>query len=202
MTFRAWWSIEARGSRARPPVHGDAGAEITFTRASGKPGKALAAEYPPFMFGYGVLPAVVARIQDCAPPEFFSHDYLRHTLGFYRESDRGFIPLVKRIGVLSAEGKPTELYHRLRDRSQAAGAVAAAMKQGYPMFYAKHADAHELDREALAALVAELTGLAPGHTNARAIVGTFFALKTLASPRGEAERVVIRRAEVERRDGR
>lgn len=159
----------------------------------------MSAQYPPFMFAYGCIGEAFAKIQAHDVPEVFSHDFLRFTLGFSRESDRAFIPLAKRTGLLTTEGKPTALYQRLRDPAQAAAVVAEAMKQGYPMFYAKHPDAHDLDRKALAALVADVTGMELGHASARAIVGTFLALKALASPRVEVERAEGRRKVVERR---
>ncbi len=150
----------------------------------------MAAEYPPYMFGYGVIEKIVARIQDTPVPEQFTHDYLAYTLGFSRESDRAFIPLAKRIGLLSTDGKPTELYLRLRDPARSSEAMVAAMKQGYGVFYAKHANADELDRKVLAGLVAEATGLEPGHASARAIVGSFLALKALAAPRAASAEIV------------
>ena len=142
----------------------------------------MAAEYPPFMFGYGAIGKIVAKIQDHPVPEVFSHEFLSHKLGFGRESDRAFIPMAKRIGLLGADGKPTPLYERLREPPHVPAAIAEAMKNGYPMFYGRHADAHELDRKVLAELVADITGLVKGHASARAIVGTFFALKSLAAP--------------------
>ena len=159
----------------------------------------MSAQYPPFMFAYGCLGEVFSKIREHDTPTVFSHEFLRFTLGFTRESDRAFIPLAKRTGLLTTEGKPTGLYERLRDPAQSHAVVAEAMKQGYPMFYAKHPDAHELDRKSLAALVAEVTGMELGHASARAIVGTFLALKTLASPRVEVERAEGRRKVVERR---
>jgi len=160
------------------------------------------AEYPPFMFGYGVIAAVIEKIQDRDAPDVFSHDYLRYTLGFSRESDRAFIALAKRMGLLTAEGKPTELYHDLRKPKQAHAALAKAMHQGYAMLYARNAKVDGLDRKDLAALIAELTTLEPGHTTARAIVGTFLALRDLARPRAEVKRVEDRRKAPERRGGR
>lgn len=158
-------------------------------------------QYPPFMFGYGIIASIFAKIQSLDAPEVFSHDFLRFTLGFSRESDRAFIPLAKRTGLLTVEGKPTELYVRLRDPVQAADAVAEAMKLGYAVFYAKHAAAHELDRKMLAGIVTEVTGLAHGHASARAIVGTFLALKAAASPRVAVPRAGNRRKLPERRGG-
>lgn len=162
----------------------------------------MAAEYPPYMYGYGVIEKIVAKIQDTPVPDQFTHEYLAYTLGFSREADRAFIPMAKRIGLLSTDGKPTALYLRLRDPVQTGEAVATAMRHGYPLLYAKHADAHELERKVVAGLVAEITGLELGHASARAIVGSFFALKRLAEPKAEVVRQADRRAAPERRKRR
>ena len=76
-----------------------------------------------------------------------------------------------------------------------------SMQAGYPMLYAKHADADTIDRKSLAASVAEVTGLVAGHTSLRAIVGTFLALRELASATATAEAAGDRRKVVERRKG-
>ncbi len=162
----------------------------------------MPAEYPPFMFGYGVLPTVFAKILDREPPAVFSHDYLRYDLGFSRESDRAFIALAKRIGLLTPEGKPAELYGELLKPKLAAGALSKAIHLGYHALYTRRANAHELDRKELAVLVAEVTGLEPGHATARAIVGTFLALRDLANPPVKVERASDRRKVSERRGAR
>ena len=157
------------------------------------------AEYPPFMFGYGILPAIFAKIQDQEVPDIFSHDYLRYTLGFSRESDRAFIPLARRIGLLMSNGKPADLYHEMRKPRQLPAVLANALHNGYPSLYARNAIAHELERKSLIPLVAEVTGLDVGHATARAIVGTFLTLKILAYPQPPVERVANRRKTSERR---
>ena len=157
------------------------------------------AEYPPFMFGYGTIAAVIVKIQDRDAPEVFSHDYLRYTLGFARESDRAFIALAKRIDLLTAEGKPSALYGELRKPKQAHAAMAKAMQHGYAALYTRQPNAHELERKELAALIAEVTGLEPGHATARAIVGTFLALRELTRPQVKVERGDERRKGAERR---
>jgi hypothetical protein len=153
------------------------------------------------MFGYGAIAPMIEKIQDRDVPEIFSHDYLRFTLGFARESDRAFIALAKRIGLLTVEGKPTDLYAELRKPRQAPAALKKAMQNGYATVYARNANAHELPRKELAALIAEVTGLEPGHATARAVVGTFLALRDLASPPVEPAPAENRR-KVERRGGR
>ena len=161
----------------------------------------MAPQYPPFMFAYGTIAQVFAKIQEFDTPPVFSHDFLRFKLGFGRESDRAFIALAKRIGLLTTEGTPTDMYLRLRDPAKVAAVVAEGMKIGFPTFYAKYPDAHDLDRKTLATLVADVTGLELGHANARAIVGTFFTLKTLANPPEGVAPTVNRRKIMERRKG-
>lgn len=159
----------------------------------------MAPQYPPFMFAYGIIADMIAKIQSHDIPAVFSHDFLRFKLGFSRESDRAFVALAKRTGLLTTEGIPTELYRRVRDPAQAMAAMVDAMKLGFPAFYAKHPNAHDLDRKTLAALTAEVTGLELGHANARAIVGTFLALKAMTIPPVEGETVNNRRKVPERR---
>ena len=119
------------------------------------------------MFGYGILPAIFAKIQDRDAPEVFSHDYLRYTLGFSRESDRAFIALAKRIGFLAVDGKPTDVYTEFMNPMNAYAAMAKAMRHGFSALYARQANVEAIDRKALGTLVAELTGLDAGHATAR-----------------------------------
>lgn len=156
-------------------------------------------QYPPFMFAYGIIADMIAKIQSHEIPAVFSHDFLRFKLGFSRESDRAFVALAKRTGLLTNDGTPTELYRRLRDPAQATTAMVEAMKLGFPAFYTKHPNAHDLDRKTLAALTADVTGLELGHANARAIVGTFLALKALTIPPGGEEEAVKNRRKVPER---
>jgi hypothetical protein len=153
------------------------------------------------MHGYGMIASAFAKIQDPdrATPAVFNHEYLRYTMGFGRESDRAFIPLMKRIGILEPDGKPTPLYERIRNPKTAAAAFAEAMQIGYPMLFAARPDAATIDRKVLAELVHTATGLEVGHTSLRAIVGTFLSLRELAAPKAEVPRADDRRKTEERR---
>lgn len=178
-------SARAARTQTKPSTHhynkrGPAIGAGARTDAPSTSEKTVSAEYPPFMFGYGAIAPLIAKIQDRDPPETFNHEYLRFTLGFARESDRAFLPLAKRIGLVAADGKPTALYLQLLKPKQAKEALAQAMQQGYAAIYAREPRLNELDRKQLAALIVEITGLEPGHATARAIVGTFLTLKELA----------------------
>ena len=157
------------------------------------------AQYPPFMFAYGILAGIVAKIQEHDIPELFNHEFLRFKLGFARESDRAFIPLAKRTGLLTSEGKPTELYRRLHDPAQTAAAAGEAMRLGFPTLFANDAKPLELDRKGLAAIVTEGTAMDIEHATVRAVIGTFLALKSLAYPSPEVAPAENRRKVAERR---
>lgn len=153
----------------------------------------MLAEYPPFLNSYGSVQSILRKIQETPVPDRFTHDFLSETLGFRRDADRPFVPLARRMGFLQADGRPTDLYVRFRNPRQSREAMMTAVKNAFPQLYQKNESVHDLDKKALLALVAEITGLLPTHPTARAIVGTFLALKTAASRDVSAEALAARR---------
>ncbi len=141
----------------------------------------MAAEYPPLLNSYGNVQSMLAKIQATPIPERFTHEFLSGTLGFRRDGDRPFVPLARRMGLLEADGRPTDLYRRFHDATQSKAALAEATRNAFSQLYAQRDDVDTLDKKALLALVAAITGLAPAHPSARAVVGTFLALKTFVS---------------------
>jgi hypothetical protein len=140
----------------------------------------MAAEYPPFMNGYGTATKILNKIKDAQTPDRFTQDFLATKLGFPGGTAKPFISLAKRIGFLESDSRPTDLYKSFRNPAQSKAAMAAAIKKGYSQLYERNEYVHDLDKKKLEGLVVELTGLEQGHATVRAIVGTFEALKTFA----------------------
>lgn len=140
----------------------------------------MAAEYPPFMNGYGTAAKILNKIKEAQTPDRFTQDFLSTKLGFPGGTARPFIPLAKRIGFLESDGRPTDLYKSFRNPAQSKAAMAAAIRKGFSQLYERNEYAHDLDKKKLEGLIVELTGLEQGHATVRAIVGTFEALKALA----------------------
>jgi hypothetical protein len=140
----------------------------------------MAAEYPPFMNGYGTIAKVLAKIKEAQTPDRFTQDFLSTKLGFPGGTARPFIPLAKRIGFLESDGKPTDLYKGFRNPSQSKAAMAAAIRKGYVKLYERNEYVHDLDKKKLAGLLVELTGLGQGNVTVRSIAGTFESLKSFA----------------------
>ncbi|MDP3272020.1 MAG: DUF5343 domain-containing protein [Polynucleobacter sp.] len=140
----------------------------------------MAAEYPPFMNGYGTAAKILGKIIEAQTPDRFTQDFLSTKLGFPGGTAKPFIPLAKRLGLLEGDGKPSDLYKAFRNHSHSKAAMASAIRKGYSQFYERNEYAHDLDKKKLEGLVVEITGLEAGHATTRAIVGTFETLKSFA----------------------
>jgi hypothetical protein len=139
------------------------------------------ADFPPFMNAYGNVAKILDKIKEAQTPERFSQDFLATVLGVSGGGAKPFIPLAKRLGLLSSDGAPTELYRQFRNPSQSQQAMARALKNGYPQLYSRNEFAHALDKKALQGLVMEATGLDKNSKTLTAIVNTFEALKSFAN---------------------
>lgn len=139
------------------------------------------ADYPPFMNSYGLVTRILAKIQEAKTPDRFTQDYLGNTLGFASGSAKPFIPLIKRLGLLSSDGSPTELYKQFRNPDHSKTAMGKAIRQVYGMLYERNENVHKLDKRGLEGLIVQATGLDQGSTTLRSIAGTFENLKSFAN---------------------
>jgi hypothetical protein len=73
---------------------------------------------------------IFTRIRDGQAPERFTIQLLKDW-GFGSTNDRAFIPLLKSLGFLSADGKPTQRYNDYRDHSRSKQVMAQALRDGY-----------------------------------------------------------------------
>lgn len=76
------------------------------------------------------IPDLFAKIRDGQAPERFTQLLLRDW-GFSTKNDRAFIPLLKQLGFLTAEGKPTQRYNDYRDHSRSKTVLAQALREAY-----------------------------------------------------------------------
>lgn len=70
------------------------------------------------------------RVQDGQAPEQFTTQLLKDW-GFGSSNDRAYIPLLKALGFLSPDGKPTSKYHAYRDHSRSKFVMADALRDAY-----------------------------------------------------------------------
>ena len=76
------------------------------------------------------IPDLFGKIRDGQAPERFTHQLLKDW-GFSSTDDRTFVPLLKELGFLTADGKPTPMYHDYRDHSRSKVVMAQALRDAY-----------------------------------------------------------------------
>lgn len=135
----------------------------------------------PFMNAYGNITRTLKKIKSAATPERFTQDFLATKLGLKGGSPKPGIPFLKRTGFLGSDGVPTELYKRFRNPTESEQAAAQALKIGYSDLYSMNEYIHDLSDKELMGLIVQTTGFEKNSGTAKAILGSFKALKEFAS---------------------
>lgn len=76
------------------------------------------------------IPDIFNKIRDGQAPDRFSNQLLKDW-GFTSTNDRAFIPLLKALGFLSSDGKPTQRYNEYRDHSRSKQVMGEALRDTY-----------------------------------------------------------------------
>lgn len=76
------------------------------------------------------IPDLFQKIRDGQAPERVTQQLLKDW-GFASTTDRAFIPLLKAIGFLSADGKPTPRYLDYRDHSRSKQVLGEGIREAY-----------------------------------------------------------------------
>lgn len=79
---------------------------------------------------YGKLGDFFSKLRDGQAPPQFTHQFLID-LGFKSTKQRAYIPLLKAIGFLTPDGKPTSRYKDYRDHSQSKRIMGEAIREAY-----------------------------------------------------------------------
>jgi hypothetical protein len=138
-------------------------------------------EQLPYVPAYGSISKVLDKIKAAGTPDRFTQDFLSTKLGMKGGSPRAVIPFLKRVGFLASDGSPTDVYKRFRNPAQSGRAAAQALKTGYRALYEMNEYAHDLNDKDLAGLIVQATGLEPNSSTTKIILGSFKALKQIAT---------------------
>ena len=116
------------------------------------------ADYP-----YSPMPSMIkeffAKIQSVGKPEKVTLKYLI-SIGFKSNNDRPIIPILKALGFVDTSGVPTELWQRYRNKADARGIIAQAIRAAYADLFATYSDANRKDDEALRNFFSSKTSVA------------------------------------------
>jgi hypothetical protein len=126
------------------------------------------------------ISTILTKIQLARTPEKFDGKFIVETLGLKGGWYRAFIPFAKRIGLLTADGTPSDLYRRFRGEGQSSTAIAEAMRIGYAAIFSSNEKANTLEPSALKALFIQVTGNDANSSALKFMVASFAKLKDWA----------------------
>lgn len=93
-------------------------------------------------------PEFFNQIKDGQAPERLTQQLLRDW-EFGSTNDRAFIPLLKALGFLTSEGKPTERYNQYRDHSKSRAVLGEAIKDAYADLFLIKSNPSDGDKDAI-----------------------------------------------------
>jgi hypothetical protein len=150
------------------------------------------------------IPDLFSKIRDGQAPAQFSQQLLKDW-GFQSSNDRAFIPLLKALGFLSPDGKPTTLYHDYRDHSQSKKVMGRALRLAYGDIFLIKEHPTQGDRDSIQGKFKSFHNVSDNVAGLMA--KTFLALLSLAdlsyegSGKGDSEPPKKRKKEDESIDG-
>lgn len=174
-----------------PADNGDAspGTESVDDKAN----KSARREIPgnlPYLTSAGTLRNVLDRIIEAQRPDKFNADYMDNVIKIKGGGGRMAISILKKMGFLSSDGSPTELYSKFKTAGGRSGAALQGLRNAYPEIFKRSEYAHSADENRLNDLVVEVTGLHKSDPIARQIKGTFNAIRSYISNGAGTDRAV------------
>lgn len=151
----------------------DTAATTPSTKSDG-PKRKIAGNFP-YISNYGSIKAVLDKIITASRPDKLTQDYLANVLGLSGGSYRVVLPILRRVGLLTSDGTPTETYTMFRSDSDRAEAVYLALKHGFPELFKRSENVYAVPDAKLLDLICQVTGLTKDDQIAKNIKGTFKA---------------------------
>jgi hypothetical protein len=131
----------------------------------------------PYTTSHGVLKTVLDGIITAERPDRFSGDYLGTVLKVTGGSARSIPPILKRMGFLSSDGTPTEIYSKFKSDSGRSNAALEGLRKAFAELFRRNEFIHKADADKVRDLIVEVTGLNKNDIVVRAIAGTFQAIR-------------------------
>jgi Family of unknown function (DUF5343) len=125
------------------------------------------------------LGAILEALQQAKAPERFTVRFLQ-SLDFKASSDRLIIGVLKALGFLDDQGKPTSRYFAYLDKSQARAVMAEGVREAYKELFDININAQKMSKAELANKFKTLTQGQYGEAVIDKMATTFTSLVKLA----------------------
>lgn len=152
----------------------------------------------PYMPSVGNLPKILDKIRSAQTPPRFSYDFLRSNLGFSSSNDRPVIKVLKTLGFLTADSRPTPRYNEFRAQQGKSAALAQGLREGWADIFLSDQNAHQRSSTELIEIFKNATG--KSESVAKKMATTFRALADQADFRGAAQPSISKDVDDDERD--
>ncbi|WP_089936552.1 DUF5343 domain-containing protein [Candidatus Entotheonella palauensis] len=134
----------------------------------------------PYVQAISTLETMLEKIKTASVPEKFSQDFVSTKLMLKGGNGRAVIPFIKKMGLVSSDGTPTNRYKEFRNPNKSEFAIADAMRELYEPLFEMNEYVYELDGNKLKGLIVEATGAEANSTVVQRTLSTFQALRKIA----------------------
>lgn len=133
----------------------------------------------PYMASQGNVKAIFGKIQSAGTPTKFTHEFLKTALGFTSSNDRAIVKILRQLGFLDADGRPTARYNDFRNEHKSGAAMAAGLREGWADVFLADEKLYEKKASDMTPIFKSVTG--KGDSAAEKMGQTFRTLADLAN---------------------
>lgn len=134
----------------------------------------------PYVTATGNVKRALDAIAAAATPDSVSQNFVKTILKIPGGSGDQMTSFLKKIGLASTDGTPTNLYKKFRNQGTRGAAAAASLKIGYAPLYKRNEFLHELPDKDVKGLILEETGLATDSSVPGAILSCIKSIRSYA----------------------
>jgi len=135
----------------------------------------------PYLASPGSIKTALDKIRQAATPDRVTRDFMTTKLGIKGGTGFALIPYLKKIGMINADGTPSDLYKKFRNSTTGGAAIASAIKKGYEKLSEVNEYFYDLNDKDLQSLIVQVTGAEANSSVAKLVLLTFKALKAFAN---------------------
>ncbi len=113
----------------------------------------------PYLPAPGSIKGALEKIRDASVPERVSFDFVSTKLLIKGGTGKAVLALLKKIGMVTQDGIPTDLYKQFRNRNSGGAALATAIKRSYSALASVNEYFYLLKDSDLKNLIIQVSGL-------------------------------------------
>jgi uncharacterized protein DUF5343 len=149
----------------------------------------------PYTPASGVFKKTLEGIVTAGQPERFTSNFMDTVLGVSGGSSRYVPPLLKKMGFLTSDGTPRDLYTSFRTEGSRSTAAYKGLKNAFPELFQRNEFIHKAGEPEVRDNIVAITGLTKNDTYVSYIWSTFKALRDFitsdpATTQSKAEAVI------------